>query len=222
MGGSFDFLEIVLFACIAAFLVYRLRSVLGKRTGHERPRQSFGPLGRNEGEERNNVIALPDQEEDEDVGSGPKSAEAGIAQIQVADPSFEEERFTKGACAAFEMIINAFASGDGKTLRTLLSDEVFENFSKEIRAREIANYTHDTTLVSIIASEIIEAHMEGRAALITVRFISDQVNVTRDAAGELIEGDAEVEAEVMDIWTFTRDVRTSDPNWTLIATRSTD
>lgn len=220
MGGNYDFFEIVLFACIAAFLVYRLRSVLGRRTGQEQSRGDN--VERHEEENNDNVIALSNLEEGKHGAEGPKSAEAGIAQIRISDPSFDEERFTEGARAAFEMIINAFSSGDGKTLRTLLSDEVYGNFAKEIRAREIANHTHETTLVSINASDIIEAYMEGPGALITIRFVSDQVNTTRDTAGEMVEGEAEVVAEVTDIWTFARDVRSKDPNWTLVATRSPD
>ncbi len=222
MGGGFGFFEIILFACIAAFLVYRLGSVLGKRTGRERsPGDVFG--GRSKGE-NDNVIALPDRmrAENSEESSGPRSVAAGITQIKVADPSFDEDQFVEGAKTAFELVVNAFAAGDGKTLRTLLSDQVYENFAKEIRAREIANYSHETTLVSIISADITEANMEERGVFITIRFISDQLNATRDSAGEMVEGDSEVVAEVTDIWTFARDTHSSDPNWTLVATRSPD
>ena len=222
MGGGFGFFEIILFACIAAFLVYRLGSVLGKRTGHERsPGDIFGR--RTDGG-NDNVIALPDRARANggDESDGPTSVAAGVTQIKVADPSFDEDQFVQGASTAFELVVKAFAAGDGKTLRSLLSDQVYENFAKEIRAREIANYSHETTLVSITSADIIEANMEGRGAFITIRFISDQVNATRDSAGEMVEGDSEVVAEVTDLWTFARDTRSADPNWTLVATRSPD
>ena len=104
MGGNYDFFEIVLFACIAAFLVYRLRSVLGRRTGQEQSRGDN--VERHEEENNDNVIALSNLEEGKNGAEGPKSTEAGIAQIKISDPSFDEERFTEGARAAFEMIIN--------------------------------------------------------------------------------------------------------------------
>ena len=222
MGGGFGFFEIILFACIAAFLVYRLGSVLGKRTGHER---SPGDIFRRRaGGGNDNVIALPDRvrAENGDGSDGPTSVAAGVTQIKDAEPSFDEDQFVQGAKTAFELVITAFAAGDGKTLRTLLSDQVYENFAKEIRAREIANYTHETTLVSITSANIIEANMEGHGAFVTIRFISDQVNATRDSAGEMVEGDSEVVAEVTDLWTFARDTQSADPNWTLVATRSPD
>ena len=220
MGGGFGFLEIILFACIAAFLVYRLGNVLGKRTGHERsPGDIFG---RRSNSDNDNVVALPEcsRQESDNEDAGPTSVAAGVTQIKVADPSFDEEQFIEGAKTAFELVIKAFAAGDGKTLRTLLSDEVYENFAKEIRAREIANHTHETDLVSISSADIIEIHMEGSGAFITTRFISEQVNATRDSSGDMVEGESEVVAEVTDLWTFARDMRSSDPNWTLVATRS--
>ena len=222
MGGGFGFFEIILFACIAAFLVYRLGSVLGKRTGHERSPGDI--IRRRAGGGNDNVIALPDRvrAENDDGSDGPTSVAAGVTQIKDAEPSFDEDQFVQGAKTAFELVITAFAAGDGKTLRTLLSDQVYENFAKEIRAREIANYTHETTLVSITSADIIEANMEGNGAFVTIRFISDQVNATRDSAGEMVEGDSEVVAEVTDLWTFARDTQSADPNWTLVATRSPD
>jgi predicted lipid-binding transport protein (Tim44 family) len=220
MGGGFGIFEIILFAGIAAFLVYRLGSVLGKRTGHER---SLGnKFGRRSNSDNDNVVTLPERshQESDNEEVGPTSVAAGVTQLQAVNPSFDEEQFTEGAKTAFALVIKAFATGDGKTLRALLSDEVYENFAKEIRAREIANYTHETDLVSISAAEIIEVHMEGSGAFITTRFISEQVNATRDSSGDMVEGESEIVAEVTDIWTFARETRSSDPNWTLVATRS--
>jgi predicted lipid-binding transport protein (Tim44 family) len=220
MGAGFGFFEIILFACIAGFLVYRLGRVLGKRTGNERsPGDTFG---RRSSKESDNVVALPDRgrPETDDEEVAPTSVAAGIIQIKVADPSFDGEQFIEGARTAFEMIIKAFAAGDGKTLRTLLSDEVYENFANAIRAREIANHPHETNLVSIMGTDIIEIQMEGSSAFITVRFISEQMNATRDSSSDMVDGEAEAVTKVTDIWTFARDMHSSDPNWTLIATRS--
>ena len=118
------------------------------------------------------------------------------------------------------MIVNAFAASDTATLRPLLSDEVFENFDSAIKARAKAKHTLETTVVGLRSAEIIEAELQGRIALVTVKIVSEQVNVTRDADGTVVEGDPTAVAVVTDIWTFARNMRARDPNWTLVATRS--
>jgi predicted lipid-binding transport protein (Tim44 family) len=118
------------------------------------------------------------------------------------------------------MIIDAFAAGDAATLRPLLNNEVFDNFSNAIRARQQANETLRTTLVGITTAEILEAELQGRMAVVTVKFVSDQINVTHDSAGKVVEGDPAAVTSVTDIWTFSRNTRSRDVNWTLIATRS--
>ena len=226
MGGGFGIFDIILFAMLAAFLVYRLRSVLGKRTGHEHRRSespdSF-PAAENASETGNdNVIALSDR--------GPEVVEpelepdsplaAGLTQVKIADPSFEVGPFLQGAQAAFEMVINAYATGDGKTLNTLLSAEVYENFASAIRSRELANNAQESTLVGIDSAELLEIEMQGDDAMVTVKFVSDQINATIDDNGEVVDGDRNAVVTVTDIWTFARDTRMSDPNWKLVATRS--
>ena len=225
MSGGFEYFDIILFAMIAAFLVYRLGSVLGKRTGHERQsREPFGRLGGKESAAEtgnDNVIAIPQreappQEEEPDTPLG-----AALTQIKLADSSFTRKGFLEGARAAFEMVITAFALGDMKTLRSLLSQEVYDNFAEAIRTRERANQTRETTLVGIDVAEIIEAKLEDkRYAYVTVRYISQQVNATRDEAHNVVDGDPNAIEKVTDIWTFRRDTRASDPNWQLVATRS--
>ena len=101
-----------------------------------------------------------------------------------------------------------------------MSDNVYENFAAAIRDRVSKEQTHQTTMVGFDVTEIIEAEMEGRNALVTVKYVSDQVNVTRDSEGEIVEGDPSAVTRITDIWTFTRDVSSSNPNWILIATRS--
>jgi predicted lipid-binding transport protein (Tim44 family) len=146
--------------------------------------------------------------------------DAAITQIKLADRSFDEEVFVSGARVAFEMVVDSFASGDTDTLQSLLSDEVYENFAAAIRDRVSKDQTHETTMVGFDVTEIIEVEMEGRNALVTVKYVSDQVNVTRDAEGEIVEGDPAAVTRITDIWTFARDVSSSNPNWVLIATRS--
>lgn len=226
MNGGFEYFDIILFAMIAAFLVYRLGSVLGKRTGHERQgREPFGRVGGKEqaGSEagNDNVVAMPQrelapEEEEPDTPLG-----AAITQIKLADATFTRKSFLDGARAAFEMVITAFALGDMKTLRALLSPDVYENFADAIRTRERANQTRETTLVGIDVAEIIEAKLEDmRFADVTVKFISQQVNATRNEENNVVEGDPNAIEKVTDIWTFRRDTRTPDPNWQLVATLS--
>ena len=150
------------------------------------------------------------------------SLEAGLAQIKSADRSFREREFIKGARSAFEMIVEAFAKGNGKVLKSLLDDPVYENFASAIREREKAGHTLETTLVGIEQADIIRAEMQGRNAIVTVKFVSGQVNATRDESGDVVEGDPNNVVEVTDIWTFGRDTRRSDPNWSLIATGAPD
>jgi predicted lipid-binding transport protein (Tim44 family) len=228
---GFQFLDIIFFAMIAAFLVFRLRSVLGRRTGHQsRPSDNMSQRSQ-EAEREANVIELPDRSAandepdfDDDADFEPAEPEdplaRGLSRIRAADPDFDPAAFEEGARAAFEAIVHAFATADTGTLRALLNDEVFENFEHAIRQRLDAAETLETTVVGIKSAEIVEAEMSGRNALVTVTFISEQVNVTRDADGEAIEGDPAQVTDVTDIWTFARNTRSRDPNWKLIETRS--
>lgn len=230
MGEGVQFLDIVIFAAIAVFLGLRLRSVLGRRTGNERQRDPFKPVPRDaeprEDAARDKVIPLPDRARPAPAEAGasadfaPAGGVPGLAQIKAADPSFDPHAFLGGARAAFEMIVGAFAAGDTATLKPLLSPEVFDNFNRAIKARAEAKETLSTTLVGIASAEIIEAELQGRVAYVTVKFVSEQINVTKDAEGRIVDGDPATVAMITDIWTFSRNTRSRDPNWTLVATRS--
>ncbi|WP_158047753.1 Tim44/TimA family putative adaptor protein [Skermanella pratensis] len=223
MGEGFYFIDILIFAMIAAFLVYRLRGVLGRRHGEERQRPNpYTPRPGQEGGD--NVVTLPDRgrlpvDLPPPAPDEPYSLAAGIAQIQANDPTFDEKTFVQGARGAFEMVVTAFAQGDTPTLRPLLSDDVYDNFAAAIRTRQAAGESLETQVIGIRDSDLIEARMEGRTAFVTVKFVSDQVNITRDKAGKVIDGDPEQPLEVVDIWTFARNTRSRNPNWTLIETR---
>ncbi len=224
MGGGFQFIDIILFALVAAFLILRLRSVLGRRDGHQGPAQDpFRPQPKKEAAD-NEVVRLPERGEagpiPADIASG--APQAGLTQIRIADPRFDEKEFIAGAGVAFEMILTAYVGGDVSTLKPLLSPEVFANFSTSIADRSAAGDVLETTLVGIQKSEIEDAAMVGRMAHVTVRFTSEQVTVTRNAAGEIVEGDPERVTTVSDVWTFARDTRSPDPNWILVATGSSE
>ena len=222
--SSFQFFDIIFFAMVAAFLVLRLRSVLGKRTGNENPeRWRSTPTARNAEKlpRPDNVTPLPPRNgAPVDVTPPPPATplDAGITQIKLADPSFDPREFSSGAKQAFEMIISAFAQGDSAALRPLLSDEVYDNFVADIRRRQQAKQTLETTLVGIKSAEVIDAKMDGRTALVTIKFVSEQINVTRDAAGQTVDGEPSQVTTVVDAWTFSRNTRSRDPNWLLVAT----
>ena len=174
--------------------------------------------------EQNNVIELSDQSEespeDSDASTADDPISAGLAEIRGADSSFQPAEFLDGARGAFEYILQAFATEDLVTLKNLLNDEVFDNFNAAIQARQKAGETLESTIVGIKSTDYLEAQLEGRTAFITVKFVSEQVNVTRDGEGNVTEGDSSKVSEVTDIWTFAHNTRSRNPNWTLVGTRS--
>lgn len=237
MGNGFQFIDIILFAMIAAFLIFRLRRVLGRRDGHEGGyRDPFKPADDEtavEADEQpdDNVVQLPDRSDEEEAAAaaaaepeptGDDPLSQGLARIREADGAFDRDGFIAGARAAFEMILGAYASGDTATLENLLSPEVYGNFAQAIRDREAAGEVLEDTLVGIDEAQIVEAGVENHHAFITVKFVSEQVNVTRDEDGAVVDGDPNAVITVTDFWTFSRDTRSDDPNWTLVATRSLD
>lgn len=228
MGNGFQFLDIILFAAVAAFFVFRLRGVLGKRMGHDKPpADPFAKRPANEADD-DKVISLPDRNKADSASASDTSAadtpgsarDAGLMQVKLADKGFDEETFLSGARAAFEMTIGAFAGDDAKALRPLLSNDVYSDFSGAIDERRAAGHTLETTLVGINEADIVEAELQGRTAFITVKFVSEQINVVRDKKGEVVDGNPTAVTKITDVWTFARNTRSRDPNWTLVATRS--
>lgn len=227
MGDGFVFIEIVIFAMIAAFLVYRLRSVLGRRDADE-PRRpnpyAPAPPPERPAARGDNVIPLPGRDRPAadvppaPVPGEPESLAATLARIAAADRMFEEKNFLQGARAAFRMIVEAFAAGDTATLRPLLADPVYDSFTAAIRERKQAGHTLETTILRIIDADVSAARLEGSVVSVTVTFISEQTGVTRDAEGNVVDGDPKTVDTVTDIWTFTRDIRSNDPNWLLTET----
>lgn len=223
MGGGFQLFDIVLFAVLALFLIFKLGSVLGRRGEDEQKQTDPFRLSPREQSSPDNVVAMPDRPaptEEELAMMDP--LEAGIAQIKAADRSFRENEFVKGARMAFEMTLEAFARSDRKTLKSLLETSVYENFANAIKQREQAGHELETTIVGIEESEIVGAEMQGDLARVTVKFVTEQVNALKNSAGEIVEGDPSAVVKVTDIWTFTRNTRSSDPNWLLAATGSGD
>jgi predicted lipid-binding transport protein (Tim44 family) len=232
MGEGFQFLDIVLFAMVAAFLVLRLRSVLGKKTGHQDRRQDSITRRQKDDDNEGNVVELSNRNIDSsDSAQSPEASPVltldpqdpfleGIREIRSADSDFNPGEFAEGACGAFEMIVQAFAGGDSETLKNLLAEDVFENFNDAIKERHGASESLETTIIGFKSADIIEAEMLGTKAAITIKFVSEQVNVTRDSEDRIIEGDPNQVATITDIWIFSRDTKSRDPNWLLVETRS--
>lgn len=233
MSEGFQFVDIIFLALVAGFLILRLRSVLGRRTGDEDIRRQKAEqryaAGRSTGptttDDRGNVIELPGRRAnppvEEELDLGPYAGtpvEQGIRDIHAVDRSFEPNGFLRGARAAFEMIVEAFARGDKEALRPLLADEVYQNFAAAIDARQQAGETMETRILGIKKLEMRAAALRGRDAVVTVLFQSEQINLVIDNAGVVVEGDEKHPNDVTDVWTFARDTGNDDPNWQLVAT----
>lgn len=219
MGGGFQIIDILLFAVLALFLIFKLGSVLGRRGEDEGPQADPFEHSKRETASTDNVVTMPERHAPtpEEIASM-DPLEAGIAQIKAVDPSFREKEFVKGARKAFEAILEAFAKADAATLKSLLDNTVYENFAGAIQERAKAGHELETTIVGIDESEIVKAEMDGNLARVTVKFVTEQVNALKDAAGEIVEGDPGSVVKVSDIWTFCRNTKNRDPNWLLVAT----
>jgi predicted lipid-binding transport protein (Tim44 family) len=223
MGASGGFpIDLVLFGMIAAFLVLRLRSVLGRRTGFERQAPPYqppqpaqppaGPVieGRAEPAPPGAPQTVPDAASP--IGQT-------LARMRDIDSSFDPSRFLVGVDQAFRMIVTAFAAGDRAGLRALLADDTYHAFEQAIISREASGDRQISEIKSIQQLAIEQADLKGRVGLLTVRIVSDQVSYTTDAAGKPLSG-ADAVTEIIDLWTFERDLSKSDPTWRLVAARS--
>jgi predicted lipid-binding transport protein (Tim44 family) len=228
---GFQFIDIIILAMAAGFIVLRLRSVLGRRTGHEptaesRDTQADDSFSRNP----DNVVPLPvpSRRSRESVLLDIEPAyqgtplEGGLVQIKMADATFSATTFLEGAAKAFEMIVAAYAKHDTGTLKPLLNAEVYARFAAAIQDREERGETMETELVVLKPPKLDGVEVRDNHAYVDVRFQSEQVNVVKDKDGAVIEGDHEHVDSVTDVWTFSRDLTTGDPNWALVATRSVD
>lgn len=225
----------IIFLALAIFIFLRLRSVLGQRTGRERPpydpysaRDARAPAG-------DKVVTLPTRNAEaspitlepaepaerwKGIAEAGTPVAAGLDAIVATDPNFDAKQFIAGARAAYEMIVGAFALGDRKTLKGLLSKEVYEGFEGAIRDREAKGETVETRFVSLDNADLIGAELRGNTAHVTVRFISQLITATRDKSDNVVDGSPDKVTEVTDVWTFARDITSRDPNWKLVATEA--
>lgn len=239
MNETFDPITLIMIAA-AVVVFFKLRSVLGQKTGHQEPFDPFKRRSDNESDEPSsengndtnddNVIQMPgtkvpdDENEEEEipVWKGVAEKDSKIAtvleEIHALDHSFAAVQFLDGAKAAYEMIVTGFAAGDKKSLKNLLSKEVFSGFSSAIDERKKHGMQMTTQFIGIDQAEIHDAELDGKTALMTIRFVSELVSQVQDKSGKIVEGDATETQIITDIWTFERDLASRDPNWRLVAT----
>jgi predicted lipid-binding transport protein (Tim44 family) len=215
-------LYILVLATVAGVILFRLYSVLGRRTGNERPpAERFERIGgaAEPAKPAENVVMLPDRTVR--APSAPASDDPlaqGLLDIKLADRGFDTDHFVDGARKAYEMIVTAFAQGDRATLTPLLSDDVLGTFDGVIRDREAKREKIEFTFVGFRGAKITAAALKKNLAEVTVSFAAQFISATMDADGKLVEGDPKSVRDITDIWTFERNTRASDPNWRLVAT----
>ena len=234
--GFFDF-GTIFFLVAAVVIFFQLRNVLGRRTGNERPPydpySGTGPADKDAGKAPENVISLPRKRAPGEPAADAYAAidafakpdtdlNKGLRAIKDNDASFEPKGFVDGAKMAYEMIVMAYADGDRKTLKNLLSKEVYDGFVAAIGEREAKSEKIQSSFVGIDKADIVSAEMKGSEAHVTLRIVSELISATRDKTGTVVDGDPETVAEVKDVWTFARDTRSRDPNWKLVATEEED
>jgi predicted lipid-binding transport protein (Tim44 family) len=235
MRDLFDIYTII-FLALAVFIFLRLRSVLGQRTGRERP--PYDPYSAREPvrtSTNDNVVTLPTRTGDPapktDEAAPPVERWKGIAEagsatalgldaLAAQDPAFDAKHFVTGARAAYEMIVTAYAQGDRRNLKNLLSRDVYDGFEAAIKEREGKGEKVETRFVAIDKADITGAEVRGKSGQVTVRFVSQLISVTRDRDGNVIDGNPDKVSDVTDVWTFARDLSSRDPNWKLIATEA--
>lgn len=231
MQGSMDIFTLI-FLGLAIFVAWRLRSVLGQKTGHEKPPGDiFGRKGPQAAQPPadSNVIRMPGVSASEPIDKpfrwngvttpGTPIAE-GLDAIVLQEPGFDAREFLQGAKSAYEMIVLSFARGDRKALKGLLAKDVYDDFDQDITDREARKETVETTFVSLQNADIQSAEVKGRAGFVTVRFQPKLISAVRDSTGKVIDGSAEQVVDVTEIWTFSRQLGSRDPNWLLVATES--
>lgn len=224
-----DLLTLVILAAVAAFLLLKLRNVLGERSGFENPeefRRNAGQDGAEQGGE--NVVAMPtrgdgrdDSDEDIFLYTEPETdLGKALKAIKTADRDFDVREFMDGAKAAYEMLLTAYETGDKDTLKQFLTAEVYDAFGAAIDERKARNLSTDMRFVGIRTAEPVSASFdpETQVGEVTVRYVAEVVTAVRDANGEVIEGDPSVVRRTADTWTYSRRLNQNDPNWRLAAT----
>lgn len=237
MDEFFDLPTLIVIA-VAVFVLFRLRSVLGTRTGNERPPLErrkpaeaaaseetvvpIRPRGAGNPELNDELRTRKIEAEIEQASRNNPELAEGLRAVAGADNTFTPKSFLEGAKQAYEMIVTAFATGDRQTLKNLLEKDVFDGFQRAIADREAAGQTVDFTFVGLPKTEIFEAEYDKKNVMLTVRFHAEVVSATRDKDGNLVEGNADQVQTIADEWTFARNPKSRDPNWKVVTTSQLD
>ena len=198
MSNNFGYLDLILFAMIAGFIILRLRNVLGRKTGHEG--KVVSNLSEKKFEEFKKTIKLKKQPTEFDTN--------------------QKKQFLKGAEIAYETIINSFAKGDKKSLKDLVTKEMNKNFESAIEERNSKNIKSELTFIGIKSSTIEKFEKTAEALFFTVKFISEIISFKKDKDNNVIEGDPNKIKTVIDRWKFTRKISSMNPNWYLAETKT--
>lgn len=208
---------LLFFAGVAAFVIFRLISVMGTRTGHEQ-RHDLEAVQRAAQARAKDSPSEDEMREEPEAAPEPKPVSTNARVLRDADSAFDEKEFLAGARGAYEMIVEAFADGDLKSIRPYLNDSVYNAFKGAVHARDEARQSSDLKFVGIEHAAIVDSFVEDKEMSAVVEFTSNQVRVTRDENGDVVEGDPNRIDLVKDRWTFSRKLSSSDPNWMLVAT----
>jgi predicted lipid-binding transport protein (Tim44 family) len=223
-------IDIVIFAVIAIVLIARLWAVLGERRDDDpqKPNPFAAPPVKPEDDEAkaksedDKVPAVPFYLPPSAFTAAPppQSLAGALELVQKLDPAFDEKQFLQGAKAAFRLIVEDYAKGDLTRIERLLAPALLATFQQAAAARREAGEAQETVVKDVTEAEVAAARVEGPSAFVSVRFVSHQINVTRDVQGNVIAGVPEQLEEIHDLWVFRRDVASDDPNWQLVETKS--
>jgi predicted lipid-binding transport protein (Tim44 family) len=211
MGTQMPFVDILIFAVIAIFLIMRLRNILGSREGFEQKQDNrpIQPVNQAESAREKKVVPLRPSQLDG----------TGLEAVRRADPNFSDDTCMQGAASAFGMVLSAFADSDVTQLRRLLSFELYEEFSESIRLRNKNGDELGIEIISIDDVQLTDGQVVDDIASVTVTFVSTQTRTLTDRDGVVLEEDSMESTELTDIWVFERDTQLDDPNWKLVETR---
>ena len=217
MNDGFAFFDIIIFAMLAGYLVFQLRRALGRRSDNQEPKSKPGHERRAKQSEADNVVAIntgksDNHEHEETLG--------GLTELREKDPSFSDTEFIKGSKEAFSWIVEAFSKGETSKLEPLLSKPLFNGFKQAIQDREADQLSLETNIVSIKSAQIHDVNLKQDQVNITVEYVTDQIKSTRNAKDEIVDGDPDVIESVTDLWTFNRNIKSKNPNWTLVKTET--
>ena len=215
------FIDILIFAAIALFLIFRLRSILGNRDGFEqkRPEKSaFDSAGQTENDNApSKIVPLRASKVADKLANG-----QGLEAVRQADASFKDDDFMQGAASAFSMVLQAFADGDLATLRRLLAFDLYEEFAHSVHARNKEGDQLAITVHAISDVQLTDGSVKDFIASVTVKFVSEQSRTVKNSDGDVMEDESEEKAVITDVWIFERDTQLNDPNWKLVETRNED